>query len=62
MIGSVDEMGRALLDVPVSDSLNGAYTRVKAWIDTAFDGHLVFPHKLIETLNLPLRRLSGKPS
>ncbi len=52
MIGTVDEKGRAFLDVPVSDKLDGAYTPVTTWIDTAFDGHLVFPHELIETLNL----------
>ena len=52
MIGIVDEKGRALLDVPISDKLDGAYTPVTTWTDTAFDGHLVFPHELIETLNL----------
>ena len=52
MIGAVDDRRRALLDVPISDQLDGAYTNVTTWIDTAFDGHLVFPSKLIETLNL----------
>ena len=52
MIGIVDEEDRALMDVPVSDALYGAYTPVRAWIDTAFDGHLVFPRELIEQLNL----------
>ncbi|HSG73502.1 MAG TPA: hypothetical protein VLA12_24005 [Planctomycetaceae bacterium] len=52
MIGTVDEQNRALLDVPISDQLDGAYTAVTAWIDTAFDGHLVFPHELIEKLKL----------
>ena len=48
----MDKKGRALLDVPISNKLNGEFTPVTAWIDTAFDGHLVFPHELIETLNL----------
>lgn len=52
MIGVVDEKGRALLDVLVGHELDGAYTTVTTWIDTAFDGHLVFPHELIETLHL----------
>lgn len=52
MIGTVDDRGRALLDVPISDRSDGAYTPVTTWIDTAFDGHLVFPRELIETLGL----------
>ncbi len=52
MIGTVDKKGRALLDVPISNKLDGAYTPVTTWIDTAFDGHLVFPHELIEALEL----------
>lgn len=52
MIGRVDERGRALIDIRVSNKLNGAYTAVTAWIDTAFDGHLVFSLELIESLHL----------
>jgi clan AA aspartic protease len=52
VIGIVDEKGRALLEVLISDRSDGAYTPVTTWIDTAFDGHLVFPHELIEKLNL----------
>lgn len=52
MIGTVDALGRALLDVSVSGKLDGAYTTVRTWIDTAFDGHVVFPHELIEKLDL----------
>lgn len=52
MIGIVDEKGRALLEVLISEQLNGPYTPVTTWIDTAFDGHLVFPRDLIETLAL----------
>jgi hypothetical protein len=42
MIGRVDERGRALVDIRVSNELNGEYTEVTAWIDTAFDGHWCF--------------------
>lgn len=52
MIGRVDDQGRALLDVLISNKLNDAYAPVTAWVDTAFDGHLVFPHELIEQLKL----------
>ena len=31
------------MEVLVSSRLAGDYTPVTAWIDTAFDGHLVFP-------------------
>ena len=52
MIGTVDEKGRALLDVPISSQSDGTYTSVTTWIDTAFDGHLVFPRELIDRLRL----------
>ena len=52
MIGTVDDRNRALLDVPVSKTPDGAFSPVRTWIDTAFDGHLVFPSELIETLGL----------
>jgi len=52
VIGSVDEKDRALLDVPISNDLKGAPTTVTAWIDTAFDGHLVFSQSLIHQLKL----------
>lgn len=46
MIGTVDDKGRALLDVPVSNKLNGEYSLITSWIDTAFDGHLCFPARV----------------
>ena len=52
MIGRVDERGRALLDIGVSNKLHGEYATVTAWIDTAFDGHLVFSWELIKDLEL----------
>jgi len=52
MIGQVDKNGRALLEVSVASKLDGQYVPVTAWIDTAFDGHLVFSADLIEELGL----------
>ena len=51
MIGRVDQ-GRALLDIRISNKLNGEYAVVTAWIDTAFDGHLVLSLELIHELEL----------
>ena len=52
MIGRVDDRNRALLDVEVRQTGNSQGISVTAWIDTAFDGHLVFPKSLVETLKL----------
>lgn len=52
MIGQVDESGRALLTISVSASAIDPGSSVTAWIDTAFDGHLVFPQPLIDQLDL----------
>ena len=52
MIGTVDASTRALLEIRVGNRLDGDYHRVTAWIDTAFDGHLVFPLELIRELAL----------
>jgi clan AA aspartic protease len=52
VIGRVDDRGRALLDVSVSNAMDGPGTLVTAWIDTAFDGHLVFSTELIGQLGL----------
>lgn len=52
MIGTVDDKSRALLDVLISNRVNGAYEPITAWVDTAFDGHLVFPQELINKLKL----------
>jgi len=52
LIGSVDDRNRALLDIDVRQSRNSQETNVTTWIDTAFDGHLVFPMSLIERLKL----------
>ncbi len=52
MIGKVDGQGRALLALPVSAHPQGTFKEVTAWIDTAFDGHLVFSMQLIVELQL----------
>ena len=52
MIGTVDASSRALLEVHVASRRNGDYKPVTAWIDTAFNGHLVFPLVLIRELAL----------
>lgn len=52
MIGIVDDRGRALVTISVSKNLAGPAVPVTAWIDTAFDGHLVFSKKLIQELDL----------
>lgn len=52
MMGSIDESGRALLDVQISRKLNAEGLAVTTWIDTAFDGHLVLPLQLIKELEL----------
>lgn len=52
MNGVVDDHDRALLDVAISRDAEGSCEPVRVWIDTAFDGHLVFPRRLIEQLRL----------
>ena len=52
MIGTVDDRNRALMDLEVRRTRNAQGTCVTAWIDTAFDGHLVFPMWLIKELDL----------
>jgi clan AA aspartic protease len=52
MIGFVDDKGRALLEIAVCANAVDPSTGITVWIDTAFDGHLVFSRKLIETLGL----------
>jgi clan AA aspartic protease len=52
MIGYVDSSGRALLNIPICKSSDGEYVEITAWIDTAFDGHLVFSMETIERLEL----------
>lgn len=52
MIGIVDDQNRALVGIQVRSARRAPAVNVTAWIDTAFDGHLVFPLPLIEELEL----------
>lgn len=50
MKGFVDERDRALIPIRVANGLRSETKEVIAWIDTAFDGHLVFSRELISGL------------
>lgn len=52
MKGLVDESLRALLDVSVATGKSTLRTRLRVWIDTAFNGGLVMPREWIEQLGL----------
>ena len=52
MKGLVDDALRALLEVNTRSQLSGPTKSVTVWIDTAFNGYLVFPRRLIEELGL----------
>jgi clan AA aspartic protease len=51
--GRVDVSLRALLDIAIRRTESEAPTAVTVWIDTAFNGFLVFPQEMIEKLRLP---------
>lgn len=52
MNGFIDANNRALIEIHVSNKLSGQATPIVAWIETAFDGHLVFSSELIKRLEL----------
>jgi clan AA aspartic protease len=52
MNGQVDDLRRALLELRVGYTPSAQSTAVTVWIDTAFDGFLVFSKSLIESLDL----------
>ena len=52
MNGVVDEFGRAVVTLSVRAQRDTKPTDVDAWIDTAFDGELVMPRRLIEATEL----------
>jgi clan AA aspartic protease len=52
MNGEVDKRNRALLTIAISKTADGPTHDIVAWIDTAFDGHLVFSRDLIDNPNL----------
>jgi clan AA aspartic protease len=48
----VDQDNRAMVEVHVASHAKANRQTIHAWIDTAFDGHLVMPKSEIERLNL----------
>lgn len=52
MKGFVDDRNRALLPIHVASSLQAESIEILVWIDTAFDGHLVFSKELIRKMQL----------
>ena len=48
MNGVVDEFGRALLTLSIRANQDTEPTNIQAWIDTAFNGELVMPRRIIE--------------
>jgi len=52
VIGTVDAQKRALIVLSVKRQQSATAENVTAWIDTAFDGHLVFSKQLINQLQL----------
>ena len=52
MNGRVDESLRALVDLTIRRTEADSPTIVAAWVDTAFDGFLVFPHEKISNMGL----------
>lgn len=52
MNGRVDESWRALVDLAIRRTEADAPMVLTAWIDTAFNGFLVFPQELIDKLGL----------
>ena len=52
MNGRVDESLRALMEVTIRRTASEVPTVLTAWVDTAFNGFLVFPQEMIEDLGL----------
>jgi clan AA aspartic protease len=52
LIGRVDESLRSLVDVAIRRTEPEAPTVITVWIDTAFNGFLVFPQEMIGKLGL----------
>ena len=48
----IDEENRAMVEVCVANHARSQRQSIQAWIDTAFDGHLVMPKSEIERLGL----------
>ncbi len=52
MNGHVDDGLRALVDIAIRRTETDTPTTVTVWIDTAFNGFLVFPQEMIAKLTL----------
>jgi len=50
--GTVDEFGRALVTLAIRANQDAEPTIIHAWIDTAFNGELVMPRRIIEAAQL----------
>jgi len=50
--GYVDDSKRALIEIKVRSQPKADGDTVIVWIDTAYNGHLVFSRELIDTLHL----------
>jgi len=50
--GTVDEFGRALVTLTIRANQDAEPTLIQAWIDTAFNGELVMPRRIIEAAQL----------
>jgi clan AA aspartic protease len=50
--GHVDDVLRALLEISTKRGPTGPTRSITVWIDTAFNGYLVFPRRLIAELDL----------
>ena len=48
----IDKENRAMVEVFVANHARSQRQCIRAWIDTAFDGHLVMPKSEIERLRL----------
>lgn len=48
----IDDENRAIVEVYVANHARAQRHSIHAWIDTAFDGHLVMPKSEIERLGL----------
>jgi clan AA aspartic protease len=50
--GIVDDELRALIEASIGNTRGGAKSIVMVWVDTAFNGGLVLPRKVIDQLEL----------
>ena len=48
----IDKENRALVEVSIASHAKANRESIDAWVDTAFDGHLVMPKSEIERLGL----------